>query len=218
VPTPPPITVLSVTASRRIRTATRELARRGPWAAQTVSSLSVARRFVSQSTVALLVLDARSARREALWLRTLRSDGFRRPIVWVRANRRELSTLLRAGADDAIPNGVRGAELTDRLARFLEAHAPVLSVGPIELEPRALRVRVHGRSIALTPREHALLLLLLTRAGQVVDKDAIGGVVLLEQGDCRNVYFHIHNLKQKLGAAGVLIESVRGEGYRLIDG
>jgi two-component system response regulator TctD len=216
VPAPPPITVLSVTHCRHIRSATRELARRGPWAVQSVSSFSVARRFVSHSTVALLVLDARSARREALWLRTLRSDGFRRPIVWVRARQSELSTLLGAGADDAIPNAVRGNALTERLARFLDARAPVLSAGPIELGSRARPVRVHGRSIALTPREHALLLLLVTRAGQVVDKDEISRAVLFEQGDCRNVYFHVHNLKRKLGAAGASIESVWGEGYRLI--
>jgi DNA-binding response OmpR family regulator len=48
----------------------------------------------------------------------------------------------------------------------------------------------------------------------VARKDEIGAAVLLEDGECHNVYFHVHNLKQKLGAAAELVQTVRGEGYR----
>jgi DNA-binding winged helix-turn-helix (wHTH) protein len=60
-----------------------------------------------------------------------------------------------------------------------------------------------------------LLVLLIARRGAIVTRSEISGAVL---GSCvasDNVYFHVHTLKRKLGRAGALIRTVRGEGYRL---
>jgi DNA-binding response OmpR family regulator len=212
---PPPIVLVSVTECRRVQEAVAALARDRPLVAHSVPTLRRARRLLPSRTVALLALDARIARAEAAWIRTIRDDGFDEPIVWVQAGREELERLSASGADDVIEASVRGAALVRRLEAVLRCRELPAPIGAIALDSRSRRARVGDRSIALTPREHALLLLLLTRGGGVATKDEIGAAVLADDGTCENAYFHVHNLKRKLGAAAAQLRAVRGEGYRL---
>ncbi len=87
------------------------------------------------------------------------------------------------------------------------------------LDPAARRCERNGDRIDLTPREFALLEVLLRRAGDVVSKtellDAVWGMDF--DGDPNVVEVYVGYLRRKLdrpyGTSS--IETVRGAGYRL---
>ena len=76
---------------------------------------------------------------------------------------------------------------------------------------------VGEQEVQLTLKEYQLLCLLMKNRGAVLTRD-----VLLEniwgygnESETRTVDVHIRTLRQKLGAAGSMIETVRGVGYRM---
>lgn len=69
----------------------------------------------------------------------------------------------------------------------------------------------------LTRKEYGLLLQLLESQGAVISREELLKAVWNADflGESRTVDVHIGSLRQKLGSAGSLIETVRGIGYRL---
>ena len=92
-----------------------------------------------------------------------------------------------------------------------------LTIGPIRIDRDAARVTVDGREVDLTPTEYKLLLILAERRGRVQARASLLESVWEAAPDIqtRTVDMHIQRLRTKLGAAGELIETVRGSGYRL---
>ena len=85
------------------------------------------------------------------------------------------------------------------------------------MDARAHTVFVNEQEVQLTLKEYQLLCLLMKNRGAVLTRD-----VLLEniwgynnESETRTVDVHIRTLRQKLGADGALIETVRGVGYRM---
>ena len=90
-------------------------------------------------------------------------------------------------------------------------------MGPIAIDRAAHRVSVDGRDLDLTPTEYRLLLTLAERRGRVQARAHLLETVWEAAPDIqtRTVDMHVQRLRTKLEAAGELIETVRGFGYRL---
>ena len=71
--------------------------------------------------------------------------------------------------------------------------------------------------MALTLKEFELLVMLLKNRGMVLTRDQLLNQIwgYSFDGENRTVDVHIRTLRQKLGAVGDLIETVRGVGYKI---
>lgn len=92
----------------------------------------------------------------------------------------------------------------------------VLRAGALEVHLSARRVLVHGRPIVLRAKEFALLVALIARAGRVLSRGFLLQHVWAYHADVtsRTVDWHVSSLRQRLGAPGAQIVTVRGAGYR----
>jgi two-component system phosphate regulon response regulator PhoB len=93
----------------------------------------------------------------------------------------------------------------------------VIHVGRLRVDRTAHRVSVDGGEVELTATEYKLLLTLAERCGRVLARGHLLETVWDAAPDIqtRTVDMHVLRLRSKLGAAGDLIETVRGFGYRL---
>ena len=95
----------------------------------------------------------------------------------------------------------------------------VLDVGGIHLDKAAHMVEIDGRSVDLSYKEFELLTYFMENRGIVMTRDQILCHIWGYDfdGETRTVDVHVRTLRQKLGDAGRLIETVRGVGYRMAD-
>ncbi len=134
---------------------------------------------------------------------------------------------LDAGADDYVVKPFAYAEVSARLRALVRRAepgprrpSPRLECGAIALDEAARRVTVGGRTVDLSPREFSLLEALLRHSGQVLTRDQLldhawpFSVAVTPNA----VDAYVHYLRTKLGEAGAQVETVRGVGYRLVDG
>lgn len=162
-------------------------------------------------------------------LNKLRADPATRtiPVIMVTAKTSEIDVVkgLDHGADDYLckPFGImefisRVKAVLRRSAAAAPAPAPkTLTFGSIVLDDIARTVRVDGAPVELTFKEYALLHLFMEHPEQVLARERIMKEVwdtddLLES---RTIDMHVRTLRQKLGAAGEAIRTVRKVGYKL---
>ena len=160
-------------------------------------------------------------------LKRLRSDArtAELPVMMVTAKGTEFDKVigLDNGADDYITKPFGMMELVSRVKALLRRtrKEPVhtLVCGNLELNPDTHRVLVDGQEIVLTYKEFELLEYLLENRGIVLTRDKILDRIWGYTADVetRTLDVHIRSLRQKLGAGGDLIETVRGVGYRIGD-
>ncbi|MFZ4727169.1 MAG: response regulator transcription factor [Pseudanabaena sp.] len=156
----------------------------------------------------------------------LRSHGYNLPILMLTA----CDTIdheingLDVGADDYIVKPVDLQKLFARIRALLrrgsQIASPVLEWGDLYLNPSTCEVGYGENPIHLTPKEYALLELLLRNGRRVLSRSVmIEHVWSLESPpEEHTVKVHIRGLRQKMKAAGAnedLIETVHSMGYRL---
>ncbi|CAB5661935.1 Phosphate regulon transcriptional regulatory protein phoB [Delftia tsuruhatensis] len=129
---------------------------------------------------------------------------------------------LDAGADDYITKPFSTQELLARIRAVLRRRAPEqiqdkVNIGELVLDAAAHRVSWQGDMLKVGPTEFKLLHYLMKHPervhsrAQLLDK-VWGDHVFIEE---RTVDVHVKRLREALGMAGALIETVRGAGYRL---
>jgi two-component system response regulator QseB len=154
-------------------------------------------------------------------LKNLRGRGGSLPVLIITARDAVADRVagLDAGADDYLVKPFDLDELAARIRALLRRRAgsgaPLLAHLGVELDPAAHRVRHDGVEIALSPREFALLQLLMERPGSIQSRSQIEERLygFGEEVESNAVEVHIHGLRRKLGAQFIL--TVRGVGYRV---
>lgn len=150
------------------------------------------------------------------------------PVIMLTAKGEEVDKVmgLDAGADDYVAKPFGMMELLARIKAVARRagvnqhegeQEQALVNGPIAIYPKAHIVKVSGENVQLTLKEYDLLKVLMEHAGNVMTRDAlltdIWGYDF--DGETRTVDVHVRTLRQKLGGARKLIETVRGVGYRI---
>ena len=153
----------------------------------------------------------------------VRPDTRKLPIIMLTARGSEYDTVigLDRGADDYIPKPFRMMELISRIRALLrrsEDHgAEEYQAGNLYVCPARHVVTVDNKKINLTLKEYEVLCLLLKNSGTVLSRTQLLNQVWGYEfdGESRTVDVHIRTLRQKLGTAGDLVETVRGVGYKI---
>lgn len=128
---------------------------------------------------------------------------------------------LELGADDYVVKPFNIRELLLRIRAILRRQVmvesnPVLTRHGVSVDPAAHKVTVLGQDVELTATEFRLIEDLLRNAGRVRTREELLAAVWGYQfeGYARTVDTHIRRLRNKLGDAAEIIETVRGVGYR----
>jgi DNA-binding response OmpR family regulator len=154
-------------------------------------------------------------------LKRWRDNGRAMPVLVLsaRGTWKERVEGIDAGADDYLPKPFEPEELLARLRAIIRRAAghgrPVLEIGPVAVDPRAMRVTVAGVPKALSPQEYRLLDYLMLQAGRVV---SAGELIDQLYGDdetasSNTIEVLVGRLRRKLGVD--LIETRRGFGYTI---
>lgn len=147
------------------------------------------------------------------------------PVIMLTARDSEFDKVMAfdAGADDYVTKPFGVMELVARIKAVMRrsgaerTHARAYSQGELQISVDGREVTVAGESVTLTYKEFELLLLLFENLGSVLTRDRILREVWGYEfdGENRTVDVHIRTLRQKLGTAGDIIETVRGVGYKI---
>ena len=147
------------------------------------------------------------------------------PIIFLTAKGEEIDRVvgLEAGADDYLVKPFSIRELMLRIKIALRRVNPAKENRPkrsvfegLCVEHDNHKVFVNEQEVSLTATEFKLLTLFLERANRVQSRDFLLDIVwgLRSYVQTRTVDSHIKHLRQKLGPAGIYIETIRGVGYR----
>lgn len=146
------------------------------------------------------------------------------PIIMLTARTEESDKVqgLDAGADDYVTKPFSTQELLARIRAVLRRRAPevvndTVQVGDLTLDAATYRVSHAGKELKVGPTEFKLLHYLMKHPERVHTRGALldriwGDHVFIEE---RTVDVHVKRLRESLGTAGAMIETVRGAGYRL---
>ncbi|MGW0733149.1 response regulator transcription factor [Streptomyces sp. NPDC002851] len=183
------------------------------------TTAAAARDQVLTGSFDLLVLDLGLPDEDGFTvLSQLRAASVLLPVIILTARSSVTDTVkgLEGGANDYMPKPFRFEELLARIRlRLQDSDDARLYHAGVALDRRTRQARVDGRIVDLTPREFALLEVLIRATGRVLPREellsAVWGYEADEASNVVDVY--VRYLRRKLGTARIV--TVRGRGYRL---
>ena len=156
-------------------------------------------------------------------LRRLRGRGCGTPVLVLTADNSVRSRVseLDHGADDYMAKPFEVEELEARIRVLLRraAHraSPVMTCGDLSLDSNTHQFSLAGQGLNLTPRERAVLEVLMLKSGSTVTKPALAQSLfsLDESVSAEAIEIYVHRLRKKLDGSNVAIVTLRGLGYLL---
>ena len=188
---------------------------------------AAALKCLSEDTFDLLVLDVMLPELDGFSVcEQLRAAGHDLHVLMLTAKNSEEDVLrgFEAGADDYVTKPFSVRQLLARVQALLKrgsrANAENFSIGPFEVVPERSVLRSEDQEIELTLKEVEILRLLAEEPGRIVSRRALLREVWsmrnVDNVETRTVDVHIGKLRKKLQSSGRdLVETVRGQGYRL---
>jgi two-component system, OmpR family, phosphate regulon response regulator PhoB len=145
------------------------------------------------------------------------------PIIMLTARSEEIDRVIgfELGADDYVMKPFSPRELVLRVKSILRRtrsdRSEMLRVGRVQLYPERRQCFAGKEAIALTVKEFDLLYELMRARGNVLTRDTLMDRVwgYHSEATSRTLDTHVRRLREKLGADGNLVETVRGVGYRI---
>ena len=198
--------------------------RQDGYAVDWVSTGEAAERALATEPFDLIILDLGLPGRDGLSvLQQLRRGGNDTPVIILTARDTVADRVqgLDFGADDYLIKPFDLDELGARARALIRRSrgraTPVLEHGRLTLDPASHRVTYAGQAVDMSPREFALLRILMENATKVVSKTRLQETLYGWDQDIESnaVEVHIHHLRKKLDTD--LIKTVRGVGYTLGD-
>jgi len=125
------------------------------------------------------------------------------------------------GADDYLPKPFEVHELEARLRALLrranQQQNPILTCGSLALDTNSRTFSITGQPLSLTPREHAVLEMLMMKSGKTVSKRALAESLFSvdEEINPDAIEIYVHRVRRKLDACDAVIVTLRGLGYLL---
>jgi two-component system, OmpR family, phosphate regulon response regulator PhoB len=156
------------------------------------------------------------------WRSSARSKAVPILMITARGDEPDRVAGLDAGADDYIVKPFSPRELLARIRAVLRRRAPeqsggVVSIGELSLDADTHRVNWAEQPLKIGPTEFKLLQYLMRHPERVHSRAMLldkvwGDHVYIEE---RTVDVHVKRLRESLGDAGRMVETVRGAGYRM---
>jgi two-component system response regulator TctD len=171
----------------------------------------LADQLLKRETFALVVLD----------IGLPRLDGWEVLVLTAHGTTGDRVKGLDLGADDYLGKPFELAELEARvraLIRRSHGHEQArVQFGPLCFNTAERQFSLDGQSLPLTPREKAVLEVLILRAGRAISKEALSSQVysLNDSASPDAVEIYVHRVRKKLQGTGVTISLLRGLGYLL---
>jgi two-component system response regulator TctD len=156
-------------------------------------------------------------------LRRLRARDQRLPvlILTARDSLTERVNSLNEGADDFLTKPFALAELEARLTALVRrargSEHPRFACGPLMFDTVLRQFSLGSDTLALSPREHALLKALIQRSGEPMSRQQVMDRVFHDDEDVQPTVIDVlvHRLRKRLDHSGVRIHTYRGLGYVL---
>ena len=197
----------------------------GGYAVDAVGDAETAQTYLKTYEYAVAVIDWQLPAMPGIELISwIRQSGIATPILMLTARDTPSDRIkgLDEGADDYVIKPFDFGELLARLRalqrRPESSGEPTLKIGSLCLDPAIYEVRVGGEKVDLTPREYAIVEVLMRKYPAVASRSAIAVQAWSDEAEAvgsNTIDVHIARLRGKLARADAKLETVRGVGYRL---